>query len=124
MNGILLLFILFNMICVGIGAFNATARFLGACFAPFLCLTHFGIIISTGVFRFSDYGKLCALSKLYTNYTSSDEPADDAWTYEKDGTLILALWIIQLLFFTGCCFVSTILPIRPMGGGMATVGGK
>ena len=67
MNGVLMLFIFFNMICVGIGAFNATSRFLGACCAPILCFAHFGMIIATGVFRFSDYGKLCALSKLYTN---------------------------------------------------------
>ena len=67
MNSILLLFLGFNMICVGIGAFNAGFRTVGACCAPILCFAHFGIIIATGVFRFSDYGKLCALSKLYTN---------------------------------------------------------
>ena len=82
------------MICVGLGAFNAWLRLFGMCSASCLCCLHFAFIIVTGVYRFRDYGKLCALNKLYTNQTSTDEPANDDWTYEKDGTLILSLWII------------------------------
>ena len=82
------------MICVGLGAYYAILRLIGMICASCLCCLQFSFIIVTGVYRFRDYGRLCALSKLWTNQTSTDEPADDTWTYAKDGNLILALWIL------------------------------
>lgn len=112
LNGILLLLVLLNMCCVGVGAYVPIFRCLGACCAPWCCCAHFAIIVMTGVFRFSLYGRLCALSKGATNWTSKDDAPDDDWTYEKDGQLILALWILQILSFVCCCGVSC-LPLRP-----------
>ena len=98
------------MICVGLGAWNAVLRICASLCASCLCCAHFGLIVATGVYRFSDKGQLCALSKLPTNWTSKDE-VDDDWTYEKDGELIFAIWIIQLCFFVCCCGVAC-FPIR------------
>ena len=81
------------MICIGVGSINPSLRLCGAFCASCLCCSHFGIIIATGVYRYSTKGKLCALSMGATNFVSEDE-LNDTWTYEKDGKLIEALWII------------------------------
>ena len=109
----MLLFLLCNMCCVGFGAYLPLFRCLGAFCATCCCCAHFGIIVATGVWRFSLYGRLCALSKQATNWTSDDELPNDDWTYEKDGKLILALWILQLLSFVCCCGVAC-APLRTM----------
>ena len=111
-NGVILLLIILNMCCVAIGAYHPVFRCLGAVCAACFCCSQFGMIVATGVFRFSLYGRLCALSKRPTNWTSETE-LDDDWTYEKDGNLILALWILQLLGFVACCAVAC-MPLRRM----------
>lgn len=100
------------MICVSIGAYISYLRFIGAVCATCCFCVHFAIIVATGVYRFSLFGQLCALSTMPTNWTSDTEVNDD-WTYEKDGKLILALWIIQLLSFV-CCFGVACFPLRSM----------
>jgi len=56
MNGILLLLIVLNMICIGVGAYKPVLRFIGAWTASVLCLAHFIIIIISFAIRFSDSG--------------------------------------------------------------------
>ena len=90
------------MICVGFGAYNPAMRLCGACCASCLCCTQFGIIVATGVYRYSTKAKLCALSLAETNYVTQDE-IDGNWTYEKDAVLIEALWVIQIFTFMFCC---------------------
>merc|ERR1712051_24328 len=70
------------------------------------------ICVCVGVYKFRDYGKLCALSKAWTNYTSTDltELPNDDWTMEKDGALILGLWVMQLLGCCCCCFAGVNMP--------------
>ncbi len=93
-----------NMVCACIGTKKAVARIIASLCACLLCCAHVGIIITTAVFRFRPQGQLCALSIAPTQYSADkDEDASDAWTYEKDGALLLALWIIQLLC---CCCCS------------------
>ena len=109
----MLLLLLCNMCCVGFGAYLPLCRCLGALSATCCCCAHFAIIVATGVYRFSLFGRLCALNKLATNWTSDDELPNDDWTYEKDGSLILGLWILQFLGFICCCGVAW-APFRPM----------
>ena len=87
-------------------------RCIAGCCMSCLCCVHFCTWISVAVYRFRDQGKLCALSKIYTSVTSSDQGtvAEDDWTYEKDGSLILALWVLQLLGCCCCCFAGVNMP--------------
>ena len=116
-NGIILLMIVCNMICVGIGACNAVCRLTGSICANLLCCAHFGIVIATAVYRFRPMGALCSKLPENTNIPTT-EPADvdDAWTYVKDGELILACWIIQFLCCCCCCGAGNrpLVPQKPM----------
>lgn len=87
-------------------------RCIAGCCMSCLCCVHFCTWISVAVYRFRDQGKLCALSKVPTSVTSSDAGtrAEDDWTYEKDGSLILALWVLQLLGCCCCCFAGVNMP--------------
>lgn len=120
-NGILLLLIALNMICVGVGSYKAMPRLIGAWVAQILCCAHFAIIIVTAVFRFSIAGRLCAMNNVWTSAPSSDaDDVSDAWTMKKDGSLILALWILQLLFCCCCCGAG-MAPMAPPKGNMNTL---
>jgi hypothetical protein len=63
MNGLILICITLNYICIAVGAHKPLMRLIAAWVAPFLCCAHIGIIIATAVYRFSDAGKICALSE-------------------------------------------------------------
>ena len=111
-NGLLMIFIATNMICVAVGAYKHKARVVGAYYASCLWCAHFAIIIATGVYRLRPVGMACALNESATNAPTSDiEDANDDWTYKKDGALILALWIIQILSCQGC-LVAAVYPLR------------
>ena len=45
-----------------------------------------------------------------TNWVSRNEVNDD-WTYEKDATLIVILFTVQLATCCGCCLSGTCLPL-------------
>ena len=97
------------MICLALGAFRPWFNFFGVLCTPCTFCAHFAIIVTTGVFRFSDFGKLCAITTLPSLYTSSDigaEPSSD-WTYAKDGSMILTIWLLQLFTFCVCCGLSS-----------------
>ena len=108
MNAIVTLLIVVNMCCVCPGAKIPFARMCAAFCALGVCCCHFLVIIMTAVLRFRPYGQYCALSKRPTNFTGPEleDEVNDDWTYAKDGTLILALWVIQLLTFFCCCLVG------------------
>ena len=101
LNGILMLLIVVKQLFVCVGVYVAACRMIAGCWAIYLWCPYFAALIVTPVFRFSDKSKLCALNPTPTNYDSWDArpQSDDTWTYEKDGALILALWILQLI----CC---------------------
>jgi len=105
-NAIVTLLITVNMICVCIGAKVPFSRLIASICAFCLCCAHFPIIITTAVYRFRPYGMYCALSERNTYFADTDSDSTDDWTYAKDGALLLALWIIQLLCCCCCCGVG------------------
>ena len=102
-NAVIMLLLIINFTCVCFGSRIVMCRLLAAWFACCICCAHFPIIITTAVFRFRPQGALCALSTANTYFADDESMPTDDWTYEKDGSLILALWIIQLLCCCCCC---------------------
>ena len=117
-NGFLMLAILLNFVCVCLGAYKAIFRMIGALCACCICCVHLIAIIVTAITRFNLHAQLCALNPTPTNYVGKDEmpPTTDLWTYEKDGALILALWLIQLLCCCCSCCGAAIYPISAKPG--------
>ena len=91
-NAIVLVAIIANMICVGLGGCIPLCRYLGAVCASLLCLVHFAIIVMTGVYRYNSMGVLCSLATGSTNISSDSINRD--WTYHEDGRLMIFLFII------------------------------
>ena len=111
-NGILMAVIALNMVCVAVGAYKATIRTVAAYFAVCIYCAHFGTIVATGVYRFRPIGMACAMSEKATNApTENVVDINDDWTYKKDGTLLLALFIVQLVTCQGCC-IAAVFPLR------------
>jgi len=54
---------------------------------------------------------LAGMSRRPTYFTDVSQAPSELWTYEKDGMLILLVWIIQCLGFLCCCFFG-LDPIR------------
>jgi len=102
-----MLFLMFNMCCVGCGTRKPACRVTGAICGFILGLFNLAMIVTTAVYRFSAIGMLCSLDVTPTNSPSSDfMDVDDTWTYQKDGNLLLAIWIFQVLGFMICVCVS------------------
>lgn len=55
-NAVIIMLIAFNMICACVGTKKAIARVIASVFACCVCCAHFGIIITTAVFRFRTQG--------------------------------------------------------------------
>ena len=91
--------IVLRQIIACFGAFIAICRIIGCCVGTLIYFVYMTALILTPVYRFSDQGKLCALNPSPSLYVSWEEERSDTWTFEKDGVLILSLWIIQLI----CC---------------------
>ena len=117
-NGFLFVAIFVNFICVCAGAYKAIFRMLGALCACCLCCVHLIAIIVTAITRFNLHAQLCALNPTPTNYVGKDEkpPTTDLWTYEKDGALILAFWILQLFCCCCTCCGAAVYPISAKPG--------
>ena len=102
-NGIILLFLVLNMACVGFGVWFKQlvwVRIVGSISGVCLCCGHLVCVIVSAVYRLNSWGTLCSLS-LAPSYASMskdnpDKPyyVNDSWTYKEDGALILALFII------------------------------
>ena len=78
---------------------------LGGCCGCLLGCTNIAAIVVTGVFRFNTMGQLAAISTVGTKYdgpfviesehaTQIVSNLSNERTYESDGKLIMALWII------------------------------
>lgn len=109
-NGILLILVVVNMLVIIKGTMTPIFRLVGAWLAAALCLAHFGIVIYTAVYRFYPGGRICALDNTPTG--ASGDEVEDTWTYKKDASLMLALWILQLLSMVICCAVG-LMPLKP-----------
>ena len=60
--GTIMLLVLLASICVCVGAYKPMLRCVAACCMTCLCCAHFCTFIAVAVYRFNDFGKLCALS--------------------------------------------------------------
>ena len=113
-NGVLMMLIMVNFICVGIGNFYTVCRMVGALTALCLAFTHFIILLATAVYRLRTFGLICAESMTPTYLSQAGKTATDGWTMKKDADLILALWIMQLFFCCCTCFYCALMPIFPI----------
>ena len=75
--GTIMLIILLATICVCIGAYKPMLRCIASCCMSCMCCVHFCTWIAVAVYRFRPQGKLCALSKAWTGFTSTDLTATD-----------------------------------------------
>ena len=57
----------------------------------------------TAKFRFSAAGELCSELDWASAFDPETERLTDTWTYAKDGLLIKAVWIVQLVTFPLVC---------------------
>ena len=85
------------------------ARIIGLCSVCLLGCVNFASLITTAVFRFSDLGKLAALSLAPTKYVDDgnrDTPyLDEGRTYHDDAKMIYWIWVAQLFAcLCSCCF--------------------
>ena len=107
-NGIMMILLFCNLGCVIMGRIKAFWRVLAAYTGFIIFLANLAILATTGYYRYRTQGSLCA---LYTemSHAPTTEPLDvnDDWTFEKDGSLILALWLIQAIFMIPCCLLAT-----------------
>ena len=110
-NGLILTIIALNLLCAFVGTWKPMWRFMAGSCANMICCAHFGIWIATGVARLGKLGRLCAMNRSGSNYPSDDvSEANDDWTYEKDGKMLLAFWILQLF---GMCLCNMVA-VNPM----------
>ena len=113
LNGATFLLISLNSIIGVFGVWYFWPRVIG--FVCNCCLTCvlFAAIIVTGVFRYRNQGKLCALSTASTHIDESDNLTDKT-TYESDGKQITALFTFELMVFIFFC-VGGGWPVKPSG---------
>ena len=70
MNGFIMFFIVFNLLCVIMGRAYASYRVVAAYAGFFIHLANLAILSMTGYLRFRPTGALCALYTENTNYPS------------------------------------------------------
>lgn len=61
-NGLLMLFMVFNMCCVAVGAYKLKVRLCAGFCGMCLCVAHFAILVATAVYRFRIAGRLTAMN--------------------------------------------------------------
>ena len=94
-----------NLVMVA-GAWVLVARYIGMCFLFLGLLGTFVAVIVTGTFRFATQGKLAALSETPSRLDSSTmKLIPDGRVYADDATMVLAIFICQIIFLCGqFCF--------------------
>ena len=113
-NGFVMFLTTCGAIMVLCGLNHAICRCCAAWLLSLVCITNFGVFITTAVWRFGPAGKLCAMNIAPTFQGNLKDETEDSWTYEKDGQLILALWILQVLGCCCCLFAGVNMP-KPKG---------
>ena len=109
--GITFLLIGFANLCLAFGAYNYTARAAGLLCSCCLQCVNFAAIITTACFRFDTMGKLAALSEAPSKFVDTTPNGlvvlSSDRTMGSDASLIVWLWVMQLLIFlVGCCSTS------------------
>ena len=107
-NAIIMVLLFCNLGCIIMGRIRPKWRLLASYLGFLLCLAHLGAIVTVAIFRFRTQGALCSLYTVPNNYTTSKVTTlNDDWTFEKDGALILALWVFQILGAPVCCLLAS-----------------
>ena len=107
MNGLMMIFIFFNLSCVIMGRIKAYFRVVAAYAGFIIFLTNLAILSVTGYLRYRPTGALCSLYTENSNVpTTNKDDVDDAWTFEKDGGLIIGLWLVQAVLMIPCCLLA------------------
>ena len=87
-----------------LGAWSFHARGLAGCCGSLCCCLNFAAIITTGVFRYNNWGQLSALCDGDSKYDSDSNSLNSDRTVSGDAALITGLWICQMIFcLTSCC---------------------
>ena len=109
-NAILMIFLFCNLGCIVMGRIKAKWRLMASYVGFALALAHLGIIVAAAIYRFRPAGALCSLIEGAATNAPTQVKADlnDDWTYEKDGSLILALWVLQLIGAPMCCVLASL----------------
>ena len=93
-----------------VGAWNFHARGVAGLCGSICCLLNFAAIITTGVFRFNNFGQLSALCEncpsKYAGMVGSIATVNNDRTVEGDTGLITFLWICQMIFLCTSCFIK------------------
>ena len=109
-NGVVLLFLSLSYASVAFGSFIYYARLIGAGCTVFWNCCHIAALIITASYRYSQQGRLCALSEQPSSYIGEGEFSDD-WNYNDDAVRMTNLWGLQLLTFALICCIG-VFPLR------------
>ena len=106
--GVTMLLLAANSALMIIGAWSFHARGLAGCCGSLCCCLNFAAIITTGVFRYNDWGQLSALCEncpsKYDDMIGINFYFSNDRTVAGDAALITGLWICQMIFCcTNCC---------------------
>ena len=99
---------LVQAVLVSCGVYLYPVRLIALFFQSVFCLFNFVAVIVMAVFRFNTIGKLAALSQTGSTYQVEDDlpTRTEDRTYVDDGTLILRLWVISLIFVIAQCCLA------------------
>ena len=106
--GVTMLLLAANSALMIIGAWSFHARGLAGCCGSLCCCLNFAAIITTGVFRYNDWGQLSALCEncpsKYDDMIGINFYFSNDRTVAGDAAIITGLWICQMIFCcTNCC---------------------
>lgn len=115
-----LILIAFNGIFMTLGAWNIQTRAISGCCCCLLGIVNLAAMITTCIFRFNTMGKLAALSQQGSKYDGGPDNIDivgkkvmlvaflsNEQTYEDDGTIIIILWVGQIILcLSHCCVMG------------------
>ena len=116
LNGTTLLLLCVAFILIAIGSKVFYARLAGACLNFWVGFVHFFCIVFTAANTFDDKGKLASICTDKSQFAAFDKEFEfeGYWTFARDGTLIVWIWILQIFtIFIFCCLGS--LPLRQTG---------
>ena len=109
-TGTTLIFVAVVHVVLIIGIISHRSRIIGIIVSTVVSCVHLASIITTGVFRFNTMGKLSALSQMQT-----DPKDQNSKTYESVATLIVWLWVLQMLLCVSHC-VHVGYSLKPHAG--------
>ena len=96
-----MLLLAINSCCMLAGTWIVQARLMAGICNCCCCCLNLAAIITIGVFRFNAWGKLSALCDGPSKYKEDDGLSlSDDRTVSGDASLILCLWVAQMIY---CC---------------------